>query len=168
MSDDTGQEPSMEEILASIRKIISEDGEEDEEDEVPEPEPLPEPEPVPAPALEPEADDAIELMDPVAPAPPQPPAELEEITLIDEVVDDEDDVLVSAVTTAVGATSFAQLAGALDPNMRMGGVDRTLEALVKELMRPMLRDWLEANLPVVVERLVQREIDKMSVKSGDD
>jgi cell pole-organizing protein PopZ len=56
----------------------------------------------------------------------------------------------------------------MDLAMRLGGVDRTLEALVKELMRPMLRDWLEANLPAVVERLVQREIDKMSVKSGDD
>jgi cell pole-organizing protein PopZ len=155
MSDDTGQEPSMEEILASIRKIISEDGEDTEEDEVTEPEP----EPAPAP----EGNDAIELTDQVV---PPPPAELEEITLIDEVV--EDDVLVSAATTAVGASAFAQLTGAMDLAMRLGGVDRTLEALVKELMRPMLRDWLEANLPAVVERLVQREIDKMSVKSGDD
>ena len=159
MSDDTGQEPSMEEILASIRKIISEDGEDTEEDEVTEPEPEPAPEPAPAP----EGNDAIELTDQVV---PPPPAELEEITLIDEVV--EDDVLVSAATTAVGASAFAQLTGAMDLAMRLGGVDRTLEALVKELMRPMLRDWLEANLPVVVERLVQREIDKMSVKSGDD
>ena len=155
MSDDTGQEPSMEEILASIRKIISEDGEDTEEDEVTEPAP----EPAPAP----EGNDAIELTDQVV---PPPPAELEEITLIDEVV--EDDVLVSAATTAVGASAFAQLTGAMDLAMRLGGVDRTLEALVKELMRPMLRDWLEANLPAVVERLVQREIDKMSVKSGDD
>ena len=155
MSDDTGQEPSMEEILASIRKIISEDGEDTEEDEVTEPGP----EPAPAP----EGNDAIELTDQVV---PPPPAELEEITLIDEVV--EDDVLVSAATTAVGASAFAQLTGARDLAMRLGGVDRTLEALVKELMRPMLRDWLEANLPAVVERLVQREIDKMSVKSGDD
>jgi cell pole-organizing protein PopZ len=113
-------------------------------------------------------DDAIELMDPVPAAPP--PAELEEITLVDEVVEEvvEDDVLLSAATTAVGASAFAQLAGAMDPAMRLGAVDRTLESLVKELMRPMLRDWLEANLPVVVERLVQREIDKMSVKPGDD
>ena len=155
MSDDTGQEPSMEEILASIRKVISEDGEDTEEDEVTEPEP----EPAPAP----EGNDAIELTDQVV---PPPPAELEEITLIDEVV--EDDVLVSAAATAVGASAFAQLTGAMDLSMRLGGVDRTLEALVKELMRPMLRDWLEANLPAVVERLVQREIDKMSVKSGDD
>ena len=120
-------------------------------------------EPAPEPAPAPEGNDAIELTDQVV---PPPPAELEEITLIDEVV--EDDVLVSAATTAVGASAFAQLTGAMDLAMRLGGVDRTLEALVKELMRPMLRDWLEANLPAVVERLVQREIDKMSVKSGDD
>ena len=99
---------------------------------------------------------------------PAPPAELDEITLVDEVIDDAEDVLVSAATTAAGASAFGQLAGALDPNMRLGAVDRTLESLVKEVMRPLLRDWLEANLPVVVERLVQREIEKMSVKPGDD
>jgi len=90
---------------------------------------------------------------------------VDEITLEDEVIDEVDDMLVSAATTAAGAGAFASLAGATDPNMRLGNVDRTLESLVKEVMRPILRDWLEANLPVVVERLVQREIEKMSKKS---
>jgi hypothetical protein len=109
-------------------------------------------------------------MDEVEPEPEPEPALLEpvdEITLEDEVVEDDEDMLVSAATTAAGASAFAALAGATDPNMRLGNVDRTLEALVKELMRPMLRDWLEANLPVVVERLVQREIEKMSAKRDD-
>ena len=81
----------------------------------------------------------------------------------DELILDEE-YLVSAETTAAGASSFAGLAGALDPNIRTGNLDRTLEALVKEVMRPLLRDWLESNLPVIVERCVKREIKKMATK----
>ena len=158
MSDDAGQEPSMEEILASIRKIISEDGEETEEEK--ETQAVPEPEP------EPEEDDVLELVDEVEPE-PAPVAELEEITLVDEVIDEKTEGLISAATTAAGATAFAQLAGAMEPKMPLGGVDRTLESLVKEVMRPLLRDWLDANLPAVVERLVQQEIKKMSAKPDD-
>ena len=153
MSDDAGQEPSMEEILASIRKIISEDGEEGEEGEkeVAEAEPEPEPEPVF------EEDDALELTDEFEPEP------VDEIALVDEILEDEG--LVSAATTDAGASAFAQLAGASDPNLMLGRADRTLEALVREVMRPLLSTWLEANLPDVVERLVQAEIRKMSNKS---
>ncbi len=176
MSDDAGQEPSMEEILASIRKIISEDGEEGEETEEEvaeadsepeaepeaEPEPEPEPEPVPEPEPEPEPepifeeDDALELTDEFEPEP------ADEIALVDEILDDEG--LVSAATTDAGASAFAQLSGASDPNLMLGRADRTLEALVREVMRPLLSTWLEANLPDVVERLVQAEIQKMSKK----
>ena len=160
MSDDAGQEPSMEEILASIRKIISEDGEEGEEgeegeDEVAEAEPEPALEPEPEPVFE--EDDALELTDEFEPEP------VDEIALVDEILEDEG--LVSAATTDAVASAFAQLAGASDPNLMLGRADRTLEALVREVMRPLLSTWLEANLPDVVERLVQAEIRKMSNKS---
>ncbi len=164
MSDDAGQEPSMEEILASIRKIISEDGEEGEEteeevaeaDPEPEAEAEPELEPEPEPEPEPifEEDDALELTDEFEPEP------ADKIALVDEILDDEG--LVSAATTDAGASAFAQLSGASDPNLMLGRADRTLEALVREVMRPLLSTWLEANLPDVVERLVQAEIRKMS------
>ena len=39
---------------------------------------------------------------------------------------------------------------------------RTLEDLVKEMLRPMLKDWLDANLPGMVERLVRAEIDRIA------
>lgn len=42
------------------------------------------------------------------------------------------------------------------------GQGNTLEALVQELLRPMLKDWLDANLPQMVESLVKREIDRIS------
>lgn len=38
----------------------------------------------------------------------------------------------------------------------------TLEGLVRELLRPMLKDWLDANLPTLVETLVKREIDRIT------
>jgi len=148
MSGAAGQEPSMEEILASIRKVISEDDEEGTEAE----EKIAEAEPKPVF----EEDDTLELTEEFE------PDLAEEITLVDEVLNDEG--LVSAVTTEAGASAFAQLAGANDPNLMLGRADRTLESLVREVMRPLLSSWLEANLPNVVERLVQAEIQKMSDK----
>jgi len=38
----------------------------------------------------------------------------------------------------------------------------TLEGLVREMLRPMLKDWLDANLPTLVEGMVKREIDRIS------
>ena len=41
---------------------------------------------------------------------------------------------------------------------------RSLEALVQDMLRPVLEDWLNQNLPGIVERLVQQEIDRVSRK----
>ena len=40
----------------------------------------------------------------------------------------------------------------------LGAVNRTLEDMVRELLRPMLKEWLDDNLPPLVERLVRDEI----------
>jgi cell pole-organizing protein PopZ len=39
---------------------------------------------------------------------------------------------------------------------------RTLEDLVREMLRPMLKSWLDDNLPGLVERLVRSEIERVS------
>ncbi len=39
---------------------------------------------------------------------------------------------------------------------------RTLEDLVKEMLRPMLKAWLDDNLPALVERIVKAEIERVS------
>ena len=39
---------------------------------------------------------------------------------------------------------------------------RTLEDLVKDMLRPMLKGWLDENLPPMVERLVRAEIERVS------
>ena len=39
---------------------------------------------------------------------------------------------------------------------------KTIEELGKEVMRPMIREWLDENLPSLVERLVSREIERLA------
>lgn len=230
MSDqNTEQEPSMEEILASIRRIISEDG--DEESAAPEaeasapepvaeeaPEPVedvaPEPEVEEAPEPEPEEDDVLELTDEVqddgtvvdlstgeaveAAEEEETPEEFvesleseEEVEL--EMVDAEEepapeepaepapepvealaaeaaDRLVSEDPATTSVSSLSALAAAVDTHRR--AVDpsigpRTIEDLVKEVMRPMIKEWLDQNLPSLVERMVGREIERLTREAED-
>jgi uncharacterized protein len=65
--------------------------------------------------------------------------------------------LLSPATTAVVDAAFHALAQTAPPR---GG--RTVEELVSELLRPMLKTWLDDNLPAIVERLVRAEIERVS------
>jgi cell pole-organizing protein PopZ len=65
--------------------------------------------------------------------------------------------LVSAATAAAVDAAFDALAQSAQP--RNG---RTVEELVSELIRPMLKTWLDDNLPAIVERLVRAEIERLS------
>jgi cell pole-organizing protein PopZ len=47
------------------------------------------------------------------------------------------------------------------PGLGIGNGQLTIEEMVRDLLRPMLRDWLDANLPGMVERLVKDEIGRM-------
>ena len=172
MSDESKQEPTMEEILASIRRIISEDDveqsepieEEDgfppqrapdpepeiEEEEPPPPPPPPEPEPDPEPEPEPE------------PAPPAVEQEdVLELTDRIEPLQDIEPALVSDPTAAAAAAAF----GHLSASLLMPQDLRTLEDVVRELLRPLLKQWLDDNLPDIVEAQVQAEIERIS-RSG--
>jgi hypothetical protein len=53
--------------------------------------------------------------------------------------------------------SFDELAKAM-----MGGNARKLDEVVEEVLRPMLKTWLEGNLPQMVERMVREEIERVS------
>jgi cell pole-organizing protein PopZ len=48
----------------------------------------------------------------------------------------------------------------------LGNNARTLEDLVKEMLRPMLKGWLDDNLPTMVERIVRAEIERVSRGRG--
>ncbi len=65
--------------------------------------------------------------------------------------------LLSPATGAVVAGAFNELASSM-----LSGGGRTMDDLVEDLLRPMLRDWLDDNLPPLVERLVREEIERVS------
>jgi uncharacterized protein len=202
MSENRAEEPSMEEILASIRRIISEDGAADEPEPAPAPKaaakPAPKPQPVPEPEPEPEVD-----FEPVPAAEPEPepepeieeeafvPEEEEEdiLDLTEKIEDepeveplfeeqkrraqaaplpdfeDEDEGLVSPPKREEAVSAFANLTSTLEarhPELPIGAGHKTLESLTKEVMRPMLKDWLDKNLPHIVERLVREEIERIA------
>lgn len=65
--------------------------------------------------------------------------------------------LLSPNVDAVVAAAFQSLGDLVLPHK-----ERTVEDLVKEILRPMLKDWLDKNLPGIVERLVKAEIERVS------
>jgi hypothetical protein len=72
-----------------------------------------------------------------------------------------DEALISARTTAAVNSAFNTLAQTV---LVQNG--RTLEDLVMEMLRPMLKSWLDDNLPGMVERLVRAEIERVSRGRG--
>ncbi|MCE1236577.1 MAG: DUF2497 domain-containing protein [Hyphomicrobiales bacterium] len=144
-------EPPMVEGLEDVADIAFADEPEPEPEpeptfEVEEPTPVvvaPEPPPAPKPA-------PVATARPVAPPPPAPPAAAAEPAF-------ETPPLISDVAGGVVANAFNDLAlTVLNRNAR------TLEDLVQEMLRPMLKTWLDQNLPGMVERLVRAEIERVT------
>ena len=79
--------------------------------------------------------------------------------------------ILSSATSGAAAAAFAQL-GALPRERRregelpLGGADRTLEDIVRDMLRPLLQTWLDENLPRLVERLVREEIARVVGEAG--
>jgi cell pole-organizing protein PopZ len=69
--------------------------------------------------------------------------------------------LISATTSAAVDSAFNTLAHTV-----LVQNARTLEDLVREMLRPMLKSWLDDNLPNLVERLVRAEIERVSRGRG--
>lgn len=165
----------MEEILASIRRIIAEDG-----DAAPaaaeEPVVAKAPEPTPEPAHE----DVLELTE-IAPDEPaaietrpkfQMPQEEPEPAppprrrVVEQVAAEESDRIVSPHAAAVSSAAFASMNNRLRERRGgetfLGNGAITLEELVREMLRPMLQEWLDEHLPSVVERLVREEVERIA------
>ena len=74
--------------------------------------------------------------------------------------------LMSATTASVAGGAFAKLSQALQRTPEEESVaetsGRTVEQFIEDIARPMLKEWLDENLPPIVERLVQKEIQKIS------
>lgn len=69
----------------------------------------------------------------------------------------DEDRLLSAATDAAVGNAFNSLAHTV-----LASNGRTLDDLVKEMLRPMLKAWLDDNLPTIVERMVRAEIERVS------
>jgi cell pole-organizing protein PopZ len=117
----------------------------------PEPEAAFEPEPAPEPEPEPVA---------AAPEPTRPVLRAVEST---PAMPDMERIVSDAAAGAASA-AFAGLAGVRrsHPDGWPIGMGHTVEDLVRELMRPMLKEWLDANLPGIVDRLVRQEIERIA------
>jgi cell pole-organizing protein PopZ len=170
---DISAEPSMEEILSSIKRIIAEEGDgamaaaRARRQARPTPAPLPDPEPY-------DDEEILELSDAVAAGSQPPPQSEPEAAPEAHFAPPGEPAPVAAATPA--ATPAASLLsprtaeatrGPLDALSRMvvkpevAGSD-TLEGMVREMIRPMLRDWLDAHLPQLVESMVAREISRIT------
>ena len=135
-----GRDPSMEDILASIKKVIAEEKElrtggapvEAVEDEQ-----LPE---------EAGADeDVLELDEPLA-----PPADLGPPLIDEEVAGQSRHALEQLQTVAATVPAAPQV--------------NPLEEMVREMLRPILKQWLDEHLPLIVEEHVKREISRITGK----
>ena len=165
------QEPSMEEILASIRRIIADD--DGGKPQKPEPAPAkaaaaappPSKGPVPEPAAmsQDDIDAMLSSFNQAAPTPPPPPEAEPEPSpasprrAVAAPPSASERSMLSAATSAAVDAAFHSLAQTV-----LVQNARTLEDLVKEMLRPMLKTWLDDNLPNLVERLVRAEIERVS------
>ena len=176
----------MEEILASIRNIISEDSPAGAvagdppaaPPAAPPPAPPPPPKPVVTPAPSPVSvldltnevkDDGSIVPVNAAPAPPPSPPPQAPV-YADQHVELDDGGLVSAPVANVAAQSFATLVSSVGASrgLPLGNTAQTLEELTKDLLRPMLKQWLDANLATIVQRVVEREVAKLALRADND
>jgi cell pole-organizing protein PopZ len=75
-----------------------------------------------------------------------------------------EDLLVSEAAASASTGAFAKLAKAAlaSEQTPVAGGGKTVEAFLSELLRPMLKEWLDANLETVVERIVEQEVRKLA------
>lgn len=130
-------EPSMDEILSSIKRIIADDD-----------------------RIRPAAKRPAKL------APVDEEDEILELTQA-EADDSEEAVLLDDNKAQSLRHSFSALQTLSEPGVapqivRSG--ETSLEALTRDLLRPMLKDWLDNNLPPIVEAMVEREITRITKK----
>src|SRR5690348_9593322 len=132
-----GREPSMEDILAPIKKVIAEEKElrasADPVEAVAD-EPLPE---------ESADDEILELVEPLA-----PPVDLGPPLVDDEVAGQSRQALEQLQTVAASVPVMPPV--------------NPLEDMVREMLRPMLKSWLDEHLPQMVEEHVKREITRIT------
>ena len=182
MSDSrsANNDPSMDDILASIRKIISDD---EARAQVNSQQAASQARADPK--ARPAGDDVLMLTDliedakpgagdasPAIPLPRIDPVHAADMPQPSVEPSRPESSLVGAAVAGAATSAFARLNQAVqdsvpppvapDPGPSVGGSGKTVEDLVKEMLRPMLKEWLDRNLPPMVERYVEREIVRLT------
>ena len=127
------REPSMEDILASIKRVIAEEKEIRAA--------------APPRSAEPEEDDVLEL-DQLVEADAPPTVDLGPPLVAEALADSSRQRLEQLVSVAAAAPPAAQI--------------KPLEELVREMLRPILKQWLDDHLPNIVDEHVKREITRIT------
>lgn len=105
--------------------------------------------------IEEDEDDAFEMPMPKPAPKPVMASKPVDMSQLDDL--DEGEPLVSGDAGAAVHAAFENLSTTI-----LSANARTLEDLVTDMLRPMLKNWLDQNLPVMVERLVRQEIERVS------
>lgn len=146
-----GDDPTMDDVLASIRRILSEEGH-----------PQAPAGPAPAPADAPEDTLVLNSAMMVPEKPAEKPAEHPAVAPAPTPTGAAP-ALVKPEAAAAAATSIGGLLRTLSADralkLQQGGP--TIEDIVREELRRLLKDWLDAHLAETVERLVRVEIQRV-------
>ena len=163
-------EPSMEDILSSIKKIIAEDSAKPQgftrtrglpvEETVEIETPVADSYVAEAAIADVDVDD--EILELTQSAPADMPAFEEPATPASASASAEAPIL-STVAVEASRHALASLSKMV-VKPEVAGSD-TLEGVVRDMLKPMLKDWLDANLPEIVERMVAQEVARISGRS---
>ncbi|HEX4693410.1 DUF2497 domain-containing protein [Sphingomonas sp.] len=157
---DVSAEPSMEDILASIKRIIAEDVESGGPVRA-----RRRAAPPPPPEEVVDEDDVLELREeapePVAATEPQPVADPAPMPMSQPVAPAPAPAAILSPQAAEASRAPLDTLSRLVVKPETTGAD-TLEGLVREMLRPMLSAWLDKNLPELVESMVAKEIARIT------
>ncbi len=161
-------EPSVEEILESIKKVIARDNRADAAEE----RMMRESAGMPATGDQPDGpEEEKHVLDLAADTEFDGESEFE----MDELPEDDDDESMepaplvtenARISMQDSLTALAMLSAPGVPPQIVRSGETSLEGLTRDLLRPMLADWLEKNLPPIVERMVAAEIARIAGKRG--
>jgi cell pole-organizing protein PopZ len=156
---DMTKEPSMEEILSSIKRIIAEEGEDAVQAAAPRRTRGEKAMAIPAPVVEP-IEEILELTDEIAEEDAMPAPKAAKPTAAAAPAAASDDSILSVESEVAARHSLSALSSMLVTPP--AGQDNTLEGLVRAMLKPMLKDWLDARLPALVEEMVAKEIARIT------
>ena len=183
-ADGAVDETETDDIL-ELTQMLQDDGTTVDLSEEAEAETPPEPEPEPEPMAEPESDTAVaeetepetaaELETaPEAETEPEPDTKPEPATEPEPATATEVEALISEAASSASIEALSKLAMASESapastsELRVGGQGGTVEDLVVGILRPLMREWLDQNLPIIVERIVQKEIRRLVRQADTD